>query len=188
MKQISVAMVKAQKAFGPALKIKQHTHLKMRYADLASCIDAVIDAFNDSGIALVQKCLPCEDGVNVQTLFVHESGESFDAGSLHVPVSKQDAQAYGSALTYARRYSLMAACGIAPEDDDGHAASQQKTPQKTSEKFPGPALEALLHDIEDCINVVELRDAYAKAIAAVGADAEAKKLIIDMKDKKKAAL
>jgi len=42
---------------------------------------------------------------------------------LHLPALKQDAQGYGSALTYARRYSLMTALGIAPEDDDGHAAS-----------------------------------------------------------------
>jgi len=49
---------------------------------------------------------------------------------LHVPSAKNDPQGYGSALTYARRYSLMAACGIAPEDDDGNAAS--KTPAKAA--------------------------------------------------------
>ena len=47
---------------------------------------------------------------------------SMTFGKLHVPAVKQDAQGYGSALTYARRYSLMAACGIAPEDDDGNNA------------------------------------------------------------------
>ena len=36
---------------------------------------------------------------------------------------------YGSALTYARRYSLMATCGIAPEDDDGNAASKKRPPR-----------------------------------------------------------
>jgi len=51
---------------------------------------------------------------------------------LHVPASKHDAQGYGSALTYARRYSLMAACGIAPEDDDGNAAV--KNPPKSVSK------------------------------------------------------
>jgi hypothetical protein len=53
----------------------------------------------------------------------------FSAGKLHVPAVKHDAQGYGSALTYARRYSLMAACGIAPEDDDGQATSK-KTPKQ----------------------------------------------------------
>jgi hypothetical protein len=65
--------------------------------------------------------------VIVETVFVHESGETFSAGKLHVPAAKQDPQGYGSALTYARRYSLMAACGIAPEDDDGNAATKSKT-------------------------------------------------------------
>lgn len=59
-------------------------------------------------------------GVTVETVFLHESGETFRSGKLHVPASKQDPQGYGSALTYARRYSLMAACGMAPEDDDGN--------------------------------------------------------------------
>jgi hypothetical protein len=70
----------------------------------------------------VQKTHMDETGVTVETCFVHISGESFTGGTLHVPASKQDPQGYGSALSYARRYSLMAACGIAPEDDDGNAA------------------------------------------------------------------
>ena len=55
---------------------------------------------------------------------MHESGEQFSSGPLHVPAAKADPQGYGSALTYARRYSLMAACGIAPEDDDGNAGAK----------------------------------------------------------------
>lgn len=126
IKQVSAALVKAQKAFGPALKSSSNPHFKSRYADLAACVEAVIDALNANGIALVQRNIPCESGVTVETVFVHESGETLSSGPLHVPASKNDAQGYGSALTYARRYSLMAACGIAPEDDDGNAASKAK--------------------------------------------------------------
>ena len=73
--------------------------------------------------------------MTVETVFLHESGEALRCGKLHVPASKQDPQGYGSALTYARRYSLMTACGIAPEDDDGNAAS--KTPAAvTKPKLP----------------------------------------------------
>jgi hypothetical protein len=74
---------------------------------------------------LMQHCHESDTGVIVETVFIHESGEIFSAGKLHVPATKHDAQGYGSALTYARRYSLMAACGIAPEDDDGNAASRK---------------------------------------------------------------
>lgn len=128
MKQIASALVKAQKAFGPALKTSTNPHFKSRYADLSACIEAVVDALNANGIALVQQSHECADGVIVETVFVHESGETFSSGRLHVPSTKHDAQGYGSALTYARRYSLMAACGIAPEDDDGNAATKKKPP------------------------------------------------------------
>ncbi len=109
MKEIASALVKAQKAFGPALKTATNPHFKKNYADLAACIEAVVDALNANGIALVQQTSDCSDGVIVETVFVHESGETFSSGRLHVPASKNDAQGYGSALTYARRYSLMAA-------------------------------------------------------------------------------
>jgi hypothetical protein len=93
---------------------------------LSACVEAVIDALNVNGIALMQQTHECESGVAIETVFLHESGEELRSGKLWLPASKQDAQGYGSALTYARRYSLMAACGIAPEDDDGNAASKSK--------------------------------------------------------------
>jgi hypothetical protein len=85
---------------------------------------------------LIQRTLPCESGVTVETVFLHTSGETMSSGPLHVPASKNDPQGYGSALTYARRYSFMAACGIAPEDDDGNAASQARDLRKTKQARP----------------------------------------------------
>ena len=130
MKEISAALVKAQKEFGPALKTSSNPHFRSKYADLSACVEAVIDGLNNNGIFLMQGSHLCEDGVIVETVFIHESGEQLSAGKLHVVASKQDAQGYGSALTYARRYALMAACGIAPEDDDGNAAARPKQADK----------------------------------------------------------
>lgn len=124
MKHIATAFVNAQKSFAPALKTNTNPHFKSRYVGLDGCIEAVIDALNSNGIALLQPTHMDETGVTVETVFLHESGEILSGGKLHVPAAKQDPQGYGSALTYARRYSLMAACGIAPEDDDGNAASR----------------------------------------------------------------
>jgi hypothetical protein len=133
MQKIATALVKAQKAFGPALKSSTNPHFKSKYADLAACIEAVIDALNNNGIALIQQSHECADGVIIETLFIHESGETLSGGKLHVPASKQDPQGYGSAMTYARRYALQAACGIAPEDDDGNrAVSAPKAAEKPS--------------------------------------------------------
>lgn len=122
MKTIYQAFIKAQKEFGPALKTSTNPHFRSRYADLSACVEAVIDALNNNGLGLVQCTEECDNGVKVSTYLIHESGEKMGFGVLHVPASKHDAQGYGSALTYARRYSLMAACGIAPEDDDGNNA------------------------------------------------------------------
>lgn len=123
MKQIASAFVKAKREFGPALKQSLNPHLKNKYADLGACLEAVDDALLNNGIALFQETFEDASGVTVETVLMHESGESIRFGKLRVPAVKQDAQGYGSALTYARRYSLITACGIAPEDDDGNAAA-----------------------------------------------------------------
>lgn len=132
MSNIAAAFVKAKRSFRPALKEKANPAFKgSKYADLSSCIEAVDDAFLANGIVMYQECHPDEAGVTVETVLLHESGESIRSGRLHVPASKQDPQGFGSALTYARRYSLMAACGMAPEDDDGNAASRKKEREPT---------------------------------------------------------
>lgn len=130
MKQIASAFVKAKRSFGPALKDKTNPAFRSKYADLGACIDAVEDALLANGIAFIQETFEDASGVTVETVFIHESGELIRCGKLHVPAAKQDPQGYGSALTYARRYSLMAACGIAPEDDDGNGAAAARNAQR----------------------------------------------------------
>jgi hypothetical protein len=144
MKEIASALVKAQKEFGPALKTHTNPAFRSRYADLSACVEAVIDALNNNDIFLMQPTHECEDGVIVETIFIHSSGEQVSSGKLHVPATKHDAQGYGSALTYARRYSLMAACGIAPEDDDGNNASRPKAAPVAAKPAPvaAPAAKA----------------------------------------------
>jgi hypothetical protein len=159
--KVAAALVKAQKAFGPALKTSTNPHFRSRYADLSAVVEAVIDALNDNGIALTQRIHPSETGVCVETVFIHESGEVITSGPLHVPAAKQDPQGYGSALTYARRYSLMAACGVAPEDDDGNAATRRTAPA-------APAIDITDHlsAIEATSNSDELTAAYKMAYDA----------------------
>jgi hypothetical protein len=143
MKEIASALVKAQKEFGPALKSSTNPAFRSRYADLSACVEAVIDALNNNDIFMMQPTHECDNGVIVETIFIHSSGEQISSGKLHVPATKHDAQGYGSALTYARRYSLMTACGIAPEDDDGNNASKPKAapakPVAPAKASPPPA-------------------------------------------------
>lgn len=160
MKQIASALVKAQKNFSPALKASTNPHFKNKYADLAACVEAVIDSLNANGIYLNQTNHESDNGVTVETIFVHESGETFSAGKLHVPADKQNAQGYGSALTYARRYSLIAACGIAPEDDDGNEAAKDKKPKKETR-----SVEYWMHEIGKCADEKSLISVYKDAVS-----------------------
>jgi hypothetical protein len=176
--KIHAAFVKAQKEFGPALKSSTNPHFRSKYADLSACVEAVIDALNNNGIAMMQHCCESETGVVVETVFIHESGEILSNGKLHVPAAKQDPQGYGSALTYARRYSLMAACGIAPEDDDGNAASR-KQPQDVSVAIKGVASAESLD---------ALKAAFSAAYAMFKSDKDALAKINAAKDARKEEL
>jgi len=144
MKTIAPAFVKAKKAFGPALKQNVNPHFRSKYADLSVCIEAVDDALLANGIAMFQETFEDTAGVTVETVFLHESGEMMRCGKLHVPAAKNDAQAYGSALSYARRYSLMAACGIAAQDDDDGNAASKQAPAPTQRDDSPPARAARL--------------------------------------------
>jgi hypothetical protein len=162
MKNIASALVRAQRGFAPALKTSTNPHFRSKYVDLAGCIEAVVDALNGAGIALIQRTSEDNTGVTVETVFVHESGEMMECGKLHVPAAKQDPQGYGSALTYARRYSLMAACGIAPEDDDGNAASKVKMSATKTDLVP-PNRMAVVADVAAAI------DERMSAVDVIGA-------------------
>ena len=166
MKQIAQALCKAQQQFAPALKTATNPHFKSKYVGLDGCVEAVIDALNSNGIYLMQRSHDCENGVKIETILLHESGEEYSGGVLHVPASKNDPQGYGSALTYARRYSLMATCGIAPEDDDGNAASKPKTSPAPNLKPPAlldEELSGCIQAMDGCHDITGLKDVFGNA-------------------------
>ena len=170
MSNIAAAFVKAKRQFGPALKCKTNPAFKSKYADLAACLEAVDEALLANGISLIQETFEDQTGVTVETVFLHESGESLRCGKLHVPAAKQDPQGYGSALSYARRYSLMASCGIAAEDDDGYAACKPPPPKAGLSESQ---ITDLLTAINDAKTGRELKAAYEVAESAAGDDSVA---------------
>ena len=105
-----------------AKKESVNPHFKSKYADLSSVIDACRKPLGDNGLAFVQLVSTDKSGVIVTTRLLHSSGESIEA-SCWLPVVQQTPQAYGSAITYGRRYSLAAMVGVAAEDDDGNGAT-----------------------------------------------------------------
>jgi hypothetical protein len=119
---LAKALVAAQMATEAVKKASTNPAFKSKYADLSVVVEAVVPALNAAGVSVLQ--FPAFNGelVSVATTLLHESGSSVTA-TLHLRPSKLDAQGVGSAITYARRYALMAMTGAAPEDDDGQAAS-----------------------------------------------------------------
>ena len=109
-----------------------------KYADINSVIDAIKPALIAHGLFFTQQPFPHDRGIQIETILHHASGESMSLGTLFVPAGKQDAQGFGSAITYARRYALVTAFGVPVDDDDGNAAvkaSQRvhSAPEKVSD-------------------------------------------------------
>jgi hypothetical protein len=123
VKAIAAAMVKVQANLKGARKTKENPHLKTKYADLASVWEACHEALTTNEIAVIQAPKLRENGtLYCETKLLHVSGEEL-TGEYLVRPTKEDPQGYGSAFTYARRYSLLGMIGITNEDDDGNAGS-----------------------------------------------------------------
>jgi hypothetical protein len=119
------ALAKAQGEMEAASKANINPHFKSKYADLASVWDACRLPLSKHGLAVLQPVRADGPKVTITTLLVHASGE-WISESLTMTAQQNTPQAVGSAITYGRRYGLSAMVGIAPDDDDGNAASQGK--------------------------------------------------------------
>ena len=143
MKNIATALAAAQINMGKALKQASNPHFRSKYADLGSVMDACLPALNAHGIAVIQPTGEDEIGRFVETRLIH--GESGEQLSCRVPliVGKNDMQGYGSAVTYARRYGLMAMAGIAADDDDGNAAAKAAPKQEAPKKISAEQFQVI---------------------------------------------
>jgi hypothetical protein len=162
---LSAAMARAFAQIEGAIKGKTNPAFRSKYADLAAVVDAVKPALAAHGLWFRQVLHRVDGGVCVETVIHHESGGELWCGPLYLPAAKQDPQGYGSALTYARRYSLMAAFGVPAEDDDGNAAAaRQNAPQRDA---PAPDVHRHIRDVADrCIAL------HAAAVVRAEKDAD----------------
>lgn len=199
MNKLFAAMAKAFPEIEGATKDRNNPHFKSKYADLSSVVEAIKPALVRNDLFYAQKTHDRTDGVCVETIVGHSSGEVFSFGELFVPAAKRDPQGFGSALTYARRYSLMTAFGVCPEDDDGNAGTkalngdgegqgQGRTDGKVS---PAPSdfdgTEKLLSLIEGCQTFDALRNVWSANAAYVSASPDKERLTA-AKDARKAAI
>ena len=126
---IAPSLVAAQKAFKPVAQSGMNPHLKSKYSTWADYLNAINHALWANDLFLSQSVSKTEIGIAVTTKIIHKSGEWIESEACVLPVEKPNAQAVGSAISYARRYSLSSFLGIAAgtEDDDGAAASKVAT-------------------------------------------------------------
>ena len=124
IEQLAAALSKAQGMMGHADKNKVNNHFKSSYSDIASILDAIKIPFAENNLSLSQVMDVTETGRMILiSKLMHTSGQSLESKMLLPDI--QDPQKLGGAITYFRKYSVMAIAGLAPaEDDDGNAAAQ----------------------------------------------------------------
>jgi hypothetical protein len=127
--KLDAAMAKAQSEIQKAHKDSVNPHFRSKFADLSSVWEACRDALTKNGISVTQWPVGGEPNVLYVVTRLAKDGQWIKSRSAW-PVQKGDCQGVGSALTYARRYTLCAAVGVvADEDDDGNAASRSRPRQ-----------------------------------------------------------
>lgn len=120
--KIAPAILKAQKSMGNAIKDSKNPFFKSSYADLNAVREACMPALNENGVAVLQTTLGENGRSFVRTTLLHESGEFISSDTEILTSKANDAQGYGSGISYARRYGLQALVCLGSADDDGEGA------------------------------------------------------------------
>lgn len=162
-------MVKARAALGNVTKNKKanagsHSYA---YSDLAAVTATVSEALDTSGAALwfTQNVTTTDQSVTVVSAVFHANGSHYEGAPMTLPVLKRDPQGFGSAISYARRYSMLAFWGIAAEDDDGKSAGDGPPPRQNARQDAPPDAHRAIRDVADaCIAL------HAAAVTAFDKD------------------
>jgi hypothetical protein len=134
---LAAALVKAVGELSDVPKGRQVNAgpMRYRYADLGDALGMVRPVLAKHGIAVLQQVTSEPGTVQVWTTLLHSSGQYMTQAPLGMPEGKTP-QATGSAITYARRYALLAALGLATEDDDGQSAASTPTLRSNGRSQP----------------------------------------------------
>ena len=131
--ELAVALNKAQADFMVAKKDAKNPFFKSKYATLNAVYEAVAEALLKNGLSVIQPIV----GDAVETTLVHTSGQFITSSCPIVCAKQNDPQAMGSAITYARRYSLASLLGVmTDEDDDGEKAMSRPAPKQSVKEAP----------------------------------------------------
>lgn len=141
--ELAAALAKAQGEMKNAAFDKINPHFKSKYASLASVRDAITPSLSKNGLSVSQLC----SRDNVETILMHSSGQYISCSTPIICAQNCTPQAFGSALTYAKRYGLSSICGISSDDDDDGNAAEQETKKRQSK----PENIEIKHDKDDVV-------------------------------------
>jgi hypothetical protein len=158
--KIASALLKAQGAMGTAIKDAKNPFFKSKYADLNSIREACMPSLQTNGITLLQPTITIDGKNYVETILIHESGEWMSCETEILFGKKDDAQAQGSGITYARRYGMQSFLNVGADDDDGNTASQPAKEQPKADKLEHP-IDGIKAKVATIETVEELNAYYA---------------------------
>ena len=142
-KAIYAALLTAQKEMNGAKKNAQNPHFKSDYPTLESVLDAVKEPLNNAGVVIMQPMELRGEAWSVVTRLIHaESGEVIESAMPVVAKDMSDPEKWGSAITYARRYTLQALVSLPATDDDGNAGAEPPRKQATKPAMPPETKQA----------------------------------------------
>ncbi len=153
-KNIFKALAEFKKEFKQPLKDADNPFFKSKYVPLENVVQSIDLVVPKHGLSYFQSTISNDrNEAGVITVIVHESGEYIEFDPLFLKADKPTAQGMGSAITYARRYSLSSAFGIASDiDDDGNQASGNVTSHKAQHANRGQRVSEPTVNIADAIN------------------------------------
>jgi len=153
MKELAVALVKAQSRMGNPVRGSVNPFFKSSYASLNDVREAVLPTLNEFGITVLQPIVHHEGKNFVKTVLLHESGEMLESLTEILYSKQNDAQAQGSGISYARRYALQSFVCVGADDDDGQTAVKPNTSKEKQVTND----EKLI----TCTNLEELKKVYS---------------------------
>lgn len=171
---LSASLVAAQADARNATFDSVNPHFKNRYASLAEVIETMKPVLAKHGLAIVQMpAVRMDIGPVLMTRILHQSGEWIEEEYPINPI-KNDPQGFGSAITYARRYTLPGILMIASEeDDDGNVASAAPAPQRQTATATATAprdVKAMVEAAKPKVDAATSKDELKAVWNAMGID------------------
>lgn len=171
--ELAKALAAAQAEMSNATLNKVNPHFKSKYADLAEIRNTVTPVLAKHGLSVSQTTMPDNGVLIVTTRLMHLSGQWIES---HYPIiaDTNKPQVMGSAMTYARRYSLAAICNIsADEDDDANEAAEHGSKPREMANMTGTPgaskgklrangdYESLVRELRMATSIEALKEWYA---------------------------